>query len=108
MDVFESFHSMFTQINGFGPGSVSKIPFAVVASKNDILNPSLKSAEVRDFLVENGQQGFVKVVESLFQEVRYFAASSVGEDCKSAAAPVWWIVGKSDQELASKVPVLSV
>lgn len=108
MDVFESFHSMFTQINGFGPGAVSKIPFAVVASKNDVLNPPLKSADVRDFLIENGQQGFVRVLESVFSEVRYFAASSKGDDCKSAAAPIWWIVGKSDQELATKVPVLSV
>lgn len=108
MDVFESFHSMFTQIKGIGPSAVSNIPFAVVASKNDILNPPLKSADVRDFLIENGQQGFVKVLESVFSEVRYFAAASKGDECKTAAAPIWWIVGKSDQELATKVPVLSV
>lgn len=108
MDVFESFHSMFTQINGVGPGSVSKIPFAVVASRNDVMSPPLQNANVRQFLVQNGQEGFVRVLESVFSDVRYFAAASVGDDCKSAAAPFWWIVGKSDQELASKVPVLSV
>ena len=108
MDVFESFHSMFTQINGVGPGSVSRIPFAVVASRNDVMSPPLQNANVRKFLIDNGQEGFVKVLESVFSDVRYFAASSVGEDCKSAAAPFWWIVGKSDQELASRVPVLSV
>lgn len=108
MDVFESFHSMFTQINGFGPGTVSKIPFAVVASRNDAMTPPLQSANVRQFLVDNGQGGFVRVLESVFSDVRYFAAASAGDDCKSAAAPFWWIVGKSDQELASRVPVLSV
>ncbi len=107
-DVFESFYSMFTQINGVGPGSVSRIPFAVVASRNDVMSPPLQSANVRQFLVDNGQEGFVRVLESVFSDVRYFAAASVGDDCKSAAAPFWWIVGKSDQELASKVPVLSV
>lgn len=108
MDVFESFHSMFTQINGVGPGTVSNIPFAVVATKNDVMNPPLQSANVRQFLVSSGQEGFVRVLESVFSDVRYFAASSVGDDCRSAAAPFWWIVGKSDQELATKVPVLSV
>ncbi len=108
MEVFESFHSMFSHINGFGPSVVSDIPFAVVATKNDAMAHPLSSADVRRYLIENGQDGFVRVLESVFSDVRYFAASSVGEDCKSAAAPVWWIVGKSDQELASKVPVLSV
>ena len=72
------------------------------------MSPPLQNANVRKFLIDNGQEGFVKVLESVFSDVRYFAASSVGEDCKSAAAPFWWIVGKSDQELASRVPVLSV
>ena len=108
MDVFESFHSMFTQINGFGPGTVSDIPFAVVATKSDIMPQGLSNSDVRKYLQENGQQGFVRVVESLFSEVRYFSATSVGDDCRSAAAPIWWIVGRTDKELASKVPVQSV
>ena len=108
MDVFESFHSMFTQINGFGPGTVSDIPFAVVATKSDIMPQGLSNNDVRKYLQENGQQGFVRVVESLFSEVRYFSATSVGDDCRSAAAPIWWIVGRTDKELASKVPVQSV
>lgn len=108
MDVFESFHSMFTQITGVGPGSVSNVPFAVVASRGDVLSPPLLSADVRKFLINNGQESFVRVLEGVFRDVRYFSATSIGEDCKSAAAPFWWIVGKRDQELASKVPVLSV
>lgn len=108
MDVFESFHSMFTQINGFGPGTVSDIPFAVVATKNDAMPQGLSNNDVRRYLQENGQQNFVKVVESLFSEVRYFSATSTGDDCRSAAAPIWWIVGRTDKELASKVPVQSV
>lgn len=108
MDVFESFHSTFNQINGVGPGAVSRIPFAVVATHNDVLSPSLASSDVKKFLMDNGQGGFVRVLESVFSDVRYFAATSTGDDCKSAAVPFWWIVGKTDQELASKVPVLSV
>ncbi len=105
MEVFESFHYMFTQINGASPSKVFSMPFAVVATKNDVMSPGLKDAEVRDFLIENGQEGFVKVLESIFSDVRYFAASSVGDDCVSAAKPFWWIVGTTDPELGLAIPV---
>ena len=59
----------------------------------------------RQFLIDNGQNGFVKVLESLFSNVRYFAANSLGDECVSAARPVWWIVGESDQELYKAVPI---
>lgn len=105
MEVFESFHFMYTQIKGVSPNKTSNVPFAVVASKNDVMNPRLKDSDVRRFLIENGQEGFVKVVESLFSNVRYFAASSTGDDCGSAARPFWWIVSGSDAELGKAVPI---
>ena len=45
------------------------------------------------------------MLESLFSDVRYFAVSSYGDDCMSAARPFWWIVSKTDQELAGAVPI---
>ena len=105
MEVFESFHYMFTQITGISPSKRSTIPFAVVATRNDVMNPSLRDDQVRAFLSQNGQDGFVKVVESLFSDVRYFAVSSYGDDCEGAARPFWWIVSKTDAELAGAVPI---
>ncbi len=107
-DVFDSFHSIYTQINGKSPSYRSDTPLAIVITKNDVMSPSLKNSDVRDFLMENDQAQFVRLVESLFSDVRYFAVNSKGDDCKSAADPIWWIVGKGDKELASKVPILSV
>ena len=77
----------------------------VVATKNDIVSPRMADKDVRRFLIENGQDGFVRVLESLFSDVRYFAVSSYGDDCMSAARPFWWIVSKTDQELAGAVPI---
>ncbi len=105
MDVFESFHFMFSQITGTSPNKVCDVPIAVVATKNDILNPKLRDRDVRGYLMENGQDGFVRVLESLFSDVRYFAVTSYGDDCSSAARPFWWIVSKTDPELAGAVPI---
>lgn len=105
MDVFESFHFMYTQITGTSPNKVSDVPMAVVATRNDIVNPTLTDSTVRKYLIDNGQDGFVKVLESLFSDVRYFAVTSYGDDCSSAARPFWWIVSKTDQELADAVPI---
>ena len=105
MDVFESFHFMFSQITGSSPNKVSDVPMAVVATKSDIVSPQLKDKDVRKYLMENGQDGFVRVLESLFSDVRYFAVSSYGDNCSSAARPFWWIVSKTDKELAEAVPI---
>lgn len=105
MDVFESFHFMYSQITGKSPNKSSDVPFAIVATRNDIVNPRLKDSDVRRYLVDNGQDGFVRVAESLFSDVRYFAVSSYGDDCMSAARPFWWIVSKTDEELAKAVPI---
>lgn len=107
MEVFDSFYSIYTRVLGIGPGAVSKTPLAIVASKTDILESPVQSSDVRALLLDNGQEQFVKVVEGVFSDIRYFAASSTGDDGRSAAAPFWWIVAKTDKELADKVPVLS-
>ena len=96
---------MFSQITGSSPNKVSDVPMAVVATKCDIVSPQLKDKDVRRYLMENGQDGFVRVLESLFSDVRYFAVSSYGDDCSSAARPFWWIVSKTDKELAEAVPI---
>ncbi len=103
-EVFESFHYMYTTIKGIGPGTVSDIPFAIVATKNDIHNPKLEDSDVRQFLIDKGEESFVRVVESLFTEVKYFSVCSRGDDCSSAMRPVWWIVEHADKTLAKLIP----
>ena len=98
-EVFESFHYMYTQINGISPNKVNSVPVAVVATKNDVLNPRLKDEDVRKYLIDNDESGFVRVLESLFSNVRYFAANSIGDDCMSAAKPICWIIAQTDKEI---------
>ena len=105
MDVFESFHFMYSQITGTSPNKASEVPLAIVATKNDIVSPRMEDKDVRRYLMENGQDGFVRVAESLFKNIRYFAVSSYGDDCMSAARPFWWIVSETDKELADAVPI---
>jgi len=103
MEVFESFHYMFTQINQVSPSHVSKVPFAVVATHADV--SKLGDGDVRQFLQDNGQEGFVRVLESLFTTVSYYSVCSAGEDCSTAAKPFWWIAGLVDKELVQAVPI---
>ena len=103
MEVFESFHYMFTQINQVSPSKVSRVPFAVVASRRDITN--LDHEDVRKFLIDNGQSDFVRVMESLFDTVRYFSVQSTGSECSTAAEPFWWIVGLIDGDFVKSIPV---
>lgn len=103
--VFESFHNIYAQIRGTGPSAVSDARFAIVATRADVVDPPLAADGVRQFLVDNGQNGFVMTAEAVFSEVRYFSVCSKGEECSSAAAPFWWIVAGRDPQLASKVPV---
>lgn len=103
MEVFESFHYMYTQIKQVSPNFVSSVPFAVVATHADVSR--LKDGDVRQYLCDNGQEGFVRVMESLFHDVAYFSVSSHGEDCSSAAKPFWWAIGKADEELVKFLPI---
>ena len=103
-EVFECFHYMFTTIRNVGPGTVSDIPFAVVATKSDISSPKLNDEDVRNYLIENGEENFVRVVESLFSDVQYFSVCSHGVNCSSAMRPVWWIVQHVDPKLTEIIP----
>ena len=103
-EVFDSFHYMYTTIRGIGPSVMSDTPFAVVATKNDLMRPKLKDDDVRQYLIDNGEENFVAVVESLFKEVMYFAVTAHGSECGSSMSPVWWIVRHVDTELTRLVP----
>jgi len=103
-EVFECFHYMYTTIRGIGPGTVSDIPFAIVATKSAVPTPKLRDEDVRDYLVENGEENFVKVVESLFTDVKYFSVCSHGDNCESAMRPIWWIVGHADKKIVQLIP----
>ncbi len=102
-EVFDSFHYMFTAVRRSSPSAKSDIPFAVVATKADIVKPALKDEDVRDFLVQNGQESFVMIAESLFTDVRYFSVSSHGSGSDSAMRPVWWIAGHTDKKLTEYI-----
>ena len=103
-DVFDCFHYIYTTIRNIGPGTVTDVPFAVVATKSDLVSPKLGDDDVRQFLIDNGEENFVRVVESLFTEVKYFSVCSHGSSCASAMKPVWWIVGHVDKKLTEIIP----
>jgi len=103
-EIFSTFHSMYTGITNTSPNATVSVPFAVVASKNDLMSPALKDEDVRQYLIDNRQAVFVQLMESVFKNVKYFAVNSTGDECESAMRPVWWIVGQSDAELVRKVP----
>jgi GTPase SAR1 family protein len=102
-EVFESFHYMYTMVRNIGPGTVSDVPFAIVSTKADLMKTPLRDEGVRQYLIDNGEEGFVRVVESLFKEVKYFSVCSFGDECESAMRPVWWIVGHADKKLTDIV-----
>ena len=103
-EVFDSFHYMFTTIRHSNPLEVSDIPFAVVATKNDLMKTPLTDETVREFLMDHGQGDFVRLAEASFKNVRYFAVCSHGANCASAMRPVWWIAGFADKELVRVIP----
>ena len=103
-EVFDGFHYLYTTVRNIGPGTVTDIPFAIVATKADVQTPKLADEDVRQFLVDSGEENFVRVVESLFSEVRYFSVCSRGSDYDTAMRPVWWIVGHVDKTLTDIIP----
>ncbi len=103
-EVFDSFHYMFTTVRRTSPSTTSAIPMAIVATKSDICIPTLKDEDVRQFLIDNGEENFVKIVESLFTDIRYFSVCSHGSDCSSAMRPVWWIAEHVDKKLTELIP----
>ena len=77
---------------------------AIVATKNDLMRPRLRDEDVRQYLIDNGEENFVIVAESLFKEVKYFAVTAHGADCGSSMRPVWWIAGHVDKTLTNLIP----
>lgn len=63
------------------------------------MNPELDDTDIREFLIENSQNEFIKVSESLFSNIRYFSVKSIGDDCCSSMKPFQWIIEESDPEL---------
>ena len=95
---------MFTTVRRMSPSATSDIPFTIVATKNDILNPVLSDEHVRQYLIDNGEENFVRIAESLFTDIRYFSVTSRGADCSSSMRPVWWIVEHVDKTLTTAIP----
>ena len=103
-EVFECFHYMYTTIRNIGPSTTSDVPFAIVCTKSDLTSPKIRDDDVRQFLIDNGEENFVRVVESLFTNIKYFSVCSHGNDCASAMRPVWWIVGHADKKITEMIP----
>ena len=89
MEVFNSFYGMFSTIRGMRPGEPSDIRFAVTASKKDV--SGLENSDVREYILRNGGEAFVRSAETLFEQVGYFSECGVGKRPKTSAAPVLWI-----------------
>lgn len=103
--VFESFHYMYSEINGYGPSAKSNVPLAIVLTKMD--DPRVRNAinaegSPRDFLKKYEGSTIIGIAESAFKNVKYFAISSLGEDT-NAADPFQWILSESDTDLKSKL-----
>jgi len=101
----ESFYHMFTEINGYGPNVKSTVPLAIVLNKMD--DPRTKSAvdaegTAEKFLIKYGQEAFVKIAKSAFQDVRYFKVASLGDNV-NAIEPFKWIIVENDTDLKSKL-----
>ncbi len=101
MDVFDSFYGMFTQIRGESPGTRSDVLFAVVASRMD--RTGMEDGDVRTFLVSKGQETFINTVESIFPNHEYFSVCSVGQECRSAAEPVLWMMHHVNRDLTDRI-----
>jgi len=103
-EVFDSFHYMFTTVTRTSPSNVSNVPFAIVATKADICKPTLTDDDVRQYLIDNGEEDFVKIVESLFSDIRYFSVAAQGDKSYTCMRPVWWIVRHVDKDLTDTIP----
>jgi len=105
ISTFESFYNIYAMITGVGPAVKLDVPFAVVLSKMD--NGRVSSAvnaegSPENFLSKYGQDDFVKVVGSTFENVRYFAVSSLGKEPNSME-PFKWIIDQCDEDLKTKL-----
>ncbi|UAL08247.1 MAG: GTPase domain-containing protein [Candidatus Methanogranum gryphiswaldense] len=96
----ESFYQIYTLINGYGPSVRSAVPMAVVLTKMD--NPRVSSAVNAEgspeaFLEKYGQENFVKIVKSTFDNVKYFSVASLGSN-SNAIEPFKWVIDQKDED----------
>jgi len=103
-DVFTTFHAMYTNITHTNPKSAIDVPLAIVATRRDLTKPTLRDDDVRQYLIDNKQEMFVHLMETVFKDVRYFSVQATGDGYGSAIRPVWWIAEKTDPELVKKIP----
>ena len=100
----ESFYHMYTEINGYGPSVKSTVPFAVVLTKMD--DPRAKSAVGADapidFLRKNSHKMMIDIVQSSFENVRYFKVASLGDN-NNSMEPFLWIIDENDMDLRNKL-----
>ena len=100
----ESFYSIFTMVTGASPSARSGVPVAVVLTKMD--NPRVAAA-IREngaegFLRAYGEGDFVRNMQIMFTDVKYFTVSSVGGEA-NAHEPFLWITAKKDKTFVSKL-----
>ncbi len=108
LNAFSTFLGMLHNITGSSPASISKTPLAIVVTKADsnpikgeiqLSETVLGDSEIRAYLLKNGHDEFIKLAESQFMEIRYFATSIVGGTNKGSDMPIRWILSAADKDL---------
>ena len=126
-EIFGSFERNYVKLTGLSKDKMSKIPCAVVVNKIDafcidkILGENVirekmisnniqlnkfddvMSEEVKDFLVQNEMHNFVRNLQMMFKNVKFFAVSSIGH-CPNGSSfngnmtirPFAWIASNAD------------
>ncbi|MBR4227344.1 MAG: hypothetical protein IKR86_11415 [Candidatus Methanomethylophilaceae archaeon] len=98
LEAFNSFYGVYSLIKGARTGTVFETRLAVVATRRDATG--LDDDGVREYLVGKGEGNFVRTVEAVFRNVRYFSACCVGSDTGTAGRPFVWIMESADKGLA--------
>ncbi len=101
METFNSFYGMYSLVKGAKPGTVFGSRLAIVATRRD--ETRMDDDKVRDHIIEKGGETFVKTVETVFEDVRYFSVCSVGVNSHGSSRPFIWILESSDRELADSL-----
>ncbi len=130
--VLDAFLNKLREVTGKSSESISNIPVAVVISKSDIrtLNQFIGDDMINDFMTEhdmdmdsyyvaedricreflmnNGLEGFVNIIEKKFKYNRFFKCSAIGHtrefgryNPKGVLPPMEWIFQTTDSGLKS-------
>lgn len=98
LETFNSFYGMYSKVKGARPGTVFGSRMAIVATRKDVTG--LEDDDVRGFISNKGKEAFVRTVEAVFEDVRYFSVCATGTGSYEAARPFIWIIESADEELA--------